>query len=216
MEGLRYIRSNPLVLNLLVLTLLSVVLSMHIMILMPGFAKDIQIVEPGQYGWLANLPLVGDVLADLLTESSFRLGLLMSISGIGAVGGSLYIASMSNKATGKIFLWSILGLGISLALYAASSSFHIALLLMIAVGVGQAIRMALSNVLVQNNIDGEHRGRVMSIYMMEMGVSNIGAMGIASLSDVIGLQWAVGGTALLLVPVALFYLAFVPDIRRLR
>ncbi len=218
-EGLRYVKSNTLVLALLTLTMLSVSLSMPIMPLMPAFAKDIQIVEPGSYDWIASLPLIGGLLSglpQLFTESSFRLGLLMSISGVGSLVGSLLVASMRSRNRGAIFLWSTPALGLLLALYAFTSSFELALLVCVGIGLGQSARMALSNGLVQYSVDDEHRGRVMSFYMMEIGVSNVVVFAVAALAETIGLQWAVAGSALLLVPVALVYYLFIPSVHRLQ
>ncbi len=218
-EGLRYVKNNTLVLALLTLTMLSVSLSMPIMPLMPAFAKDIQIVAPGSYDWVASLPLIGGLLSDLprlLTESSFRLGLLMSISGVGSLVGSLLVASMRSRNRGAIFLWSTPALGLLLAMYAFTSSFELALLICIGIGLGQSARMALSNGLVQQSVDNEHRGRVMSFYMMEIGVSNVVVFGVAALAETIGIQWAVAGSALLLLPVTLVYYVFIPSVRRLQ
>jgi len=218
-DGLKYLRYNTTVMRLLLLTLFGVVLSMPYMFLMPAFAKDIQVVEPGQYTWLPQVPLVGGLLAglpELLVKSSFRLGVLMSVSGVGSLASSLLVASMSNKNRGQVFLWGILFLGVALALYAFASSFILGLIFMLGVGLGQSIRMALSNTLVQHNVDDEYRGRIMSIYMMEFGLTSFSVFGVSLLANAIGIQWAVGGTALLLIPVALFYLIFVPTIRRLQ
>ncbi len=213
-NGLAYVRDHTVLMGLLLLTLISVLLSMPYMFLMPAFAKDIQVVQPGGYAWVGNIPLLGNV-PELLAQSSFRLGLLTSISGIGALVGSLLVASMVTGKRGSAFLWSILGTGAFLAMFALTSSFGLALLFMIGVGFAQSARMALSNSLVMGAADDEHRGRVMSIYMMEFGLSSFSSFGVAIFAGVVGIQWSVGGAALLLVPVALFYFLFLPGIRRM-
>ncbi|MBI4200685.1 MAG: MFS transporter [Chloroflexi bacterium] len=218
-EGLRYLRGKPILINLLLLTLISVALSMPYMALLPALAKDIQIVEPEQVAWITRIPLVGGLMSgipDLLGKSSFRLGLLMSVSGIGALVSALLIAAMSNSNRGRIFLWSVFALGGFLALYAFSSSFLLALLFIAGVGLTQSARMALSSTLVQDYVDNEHRGRVMSVYMMEFGLASFSVYAVSLLADVVGVQWAIGGTALLLIPITLSYLAFVPSLRRLQ
>lgn len=75
--------------------------------------------------------------------------------------------------------------------------------------------MALSNALVQANADDEHRGRVMSVYMMEFGVTNFGIFVIAIVAGLIGVQWAIGFSAAALLVVSLYYIINVPSIRRL-
>ena len=75
--------------------------------------------------------------------------------------------------------------------------------------------MALSNALVQANADDIHRGRVMSVYMMEFGLTNLGIFFIAILAGFIGVQWAIGGRSVILLFVVLYYILRVPSIRQL-
>ena len=53
----------------------------------------------------------------------------------------------------------------------------------------------LSNTLLQANTDDSHRGRVMSVYMMNWGLTMVGVFFISMLADTIGVQLAVGGAA---------------------
>ena len=67
--------------------------------------------------------------------------------------------------------------------------------------------MALSNALVQANADDRTPRPVMSVYMMEFGVTNFGIFLIAILAGHIGVQWATagrGGAALLAVMTCTF------------
>ena len=75
--------------------------------------------------------------------------------------------------------------------------------------------MALSNALVQANSDDVHRGRVMSVYMMEFGVTNFGIFLIAILADVIGVQWAIGAGAAILGVVTVYFYLRTPIVRQL-
>ena len=219
LDGVRYVRASTVLKGILLLTLFSVVLSMPYMALLPAFAKDIQVVGSGEYTWLPQIPLVGSLFTqvpELLTESSFRMGVLMSVSGVGALAGALAVAAMSHKNRGQVFLWSTLALGVALAGYSFSTSFALAFIFITAVGLTQSARMAFSNILMQENVSDEYRGRIMSMYMMEFGVTSLSVFGISMLANVIGVQWAVGGTALLLIPVAFIFLGFVPNLRRLQ
>jgi MFS family permease len=92
-------------------------------------------------------------------------------------------------------LMSSLLLGGSLILFSASSSYWLTAAILIIVGVGQSGRMSLSNVLVQSYSADEYRGRVMSIYMMEFGLTMIGTFFVGVLAATIGPQWAIGITA---------------------
>ncbi len=190
-DGLRYIRSNTTLLALLLLTLVTVLLSMPYMFLLPIFTEDI--LHVGARG----------------------LGVLVSVSGLGAVVGSLVIASLGNRNRGRLLLFSALMLGVGLVGFSISTWYPVSLLFIIPVGLGNAGRMALSNTLIQAYVEDEYRGRVMSIYMMEFGLTSFATFGVSILTEFTGVQWAVGGLAGMLVLVALYYIAFVPTMRRL-
>jgi MFS family permease len=151
--------------------LLIVSASMPYFQLLPGFAEDV------------------------LGAGKSELSVLISIQGIGSLGGSLFIASLPSRGRGKLMLMSSLLLGGSLILFSASSSYWLTAAILIIVGVGQSGRMSLSNVLVQSYSADEYRGRVMSIYMMEFGLTMIGTFFVGVLAATIGPQWAIGITA---------------------
>ncbi len=189
--GLKYVRQNPTLLALLFVTLVGVVLSMPYMSLLPVFTKDVWGVGPGAFG------------------------VLMSVSGIGAIAGSLVLASLGNKKRGIIYLGGMLLTGISLTLLAFSPSYQMALVVIVLVGVAQTTRMTLSNTLVMYYTDEEYQGRVMSIYMMEFGLTSFATFAVALLVEPIGVQWAVGGCAIALAVLAALAFFAVPRLRRL-
>ncbi|MFO7712682.1 MAG: hypothetical protein R6V51_05695, partial [Dehalococcoidia bacterium] len=61
----------------------------------------------------------------------------------------------------------------------------------------------------------EYRARVMSIFMMEVGLIGFGGFGAALLSEVIPVQWVIGGFAMGLVFLSVVTLALVPRLRNL-
>src|SRR5690606_3761640 len=116
---------------------------------------------------------------------------------------------------GALLLGSSLVLGLSLLAFSASSEFWLSAGIVIALGVGQAGRQSLSNVLIQTHVSDEFRGRISSIMMMEMGLTSFGTFGIGVLAAAIGVQYALGGAAVALVVVAVAVYALVPTYRRL-
>jgi MFS family permease len=213
-EGLSYIRDNREVLGVLILTLVATILSMNYMFLLPIFTKDIFFVDVTVFGSLTTLPVVGKLLLTL-SESSAKLGLLVSISGIGALAGSLMVASMASQRRGLIYLLSLMLTSVSLVAFSATNSFIIALISFIPMGLGQAGRMALSNTLLQSYSVDAYRGRVMSVYMMEWGITMVGVFFVSVLADLIGAQWAVGGAAVALVFILSYCLFFIPLLRKM-
>ncbi len=213
-EGLRYIRHNADVLAILVLTLLSTILSMPYLFLLPMFTRDIFLVDVSIFGRLASWPLIGSLLL-ALGESSARQGLLISVSGLGALAGSLVVASMSSRKRGLIFLLSLLLTAVSLLAFSATGSYLLALIFFITMGLGQAGRLALGNTLLLSNTDDTHQGRVMSVHMMNWGITMVGVFLVSILADRVGVQLAVGGSAGLLAVITLYYLFLTSRIRAL-
>lgn len=217
-EGLRYIKDSSVLPALLIVTLVAVVLSMPYMQLLPIFTKDIITLEAEGLMWMTGIPLVGGLfesVPELFEKSSFRLGTLMTVSGLGALAGSLFIAALPADRRGIYFLGSLMLTAITLVAFSVSPWYFLSLALVIPLGLGQAGRMALSNALVQANSDDQHRGRVMSVYMMEFGVTNFGIFLIAILADVIGVQWAIGGGAALLGVITVYFYLRTPNVRNL-
>ena len=190
-DGLRYVRRNRTVLTLLVVNLVIVLFSMPYMMLLPGF------------------------VAEVLGGGAGQLGLLMTVSGVGALAGSLVIASMPARNRGKILLLSSVVLGVALVAFSASQWLWLTALIMVVIGVAQTGRMSISNVLLQAYVENEYRGRVMSIYMMEFGIVSFGVFFVGILASIVGGSYAIGGTAVALIIVSVGVLLFVPRLRNL-
>ena len=79
-------------------------------------------------------------------------------------------------------------ISIALLAFAMSTHYWLSVLLLTFVGLGQAARMSLSNVLIQSYVDDEYRGRVMSIYMLEMSFLSIAIYPISLFADYFGPQ----------------------------
>jgi predicted MFS family arabinose efflux permease len=190
-EGFSYIRHSTTILPILLFTIFAVIFSMPYYVLMPVFTEDVLMV--GAAG----------------------LGVLMSISGAGATISSLILASLPNKKRGLMFLIGTLVLSMALVGFSFSSSWHLSLALIAIVGMGGAAQMALGNTLLQYYTEEEYRGRVMSIFTMQFGLMGFGGFGAGLLSEVVGVQWAVGGFAAVLVLVTLLVIICAPRLRKL-
>jgi MFS family permease len=190
-EGGRYILRDRIVFMILSVNLVIVLVSMPYQMMLPGFAKEVLDAGPD------------------------RLGLLMSLTGVGSLAGSLVIASMTAQNRGRVLLFSSLLLGISLLAFSASTIFWLTAGLMIIIGIGQAGRMSLSNVLLQAYTEPSYRGRVMSVYMLEFSLVSFGTFLVGVLANLVGVQMAIGLTGVALVAMVLYLLAFVPKMRNL-
>jgi MFS family permease len=190
-EGFLYIRRESTILLLLIFTLFVVVLSMPYMTLLPVFAEDV--LDVGASG----------------------MGVLVSVSGVGAMITSLILASLPNRKRGIMLLMSGLLLGMALTVFSFSRSWVLSLIIIIFVGMGQAGRMALGNTLVQYYVDPDFRGRVMSIYVMEFGLTSFGGAAAGLLTDAFGPTVGLGGFSIALVVVCILALFFLRRLRQL-
>ena len=190
-EGFKYLRGQTSIMIILVIMLVTTVLAMPFQQLMPIFTEDI--LDVGASG----------------------LGILMSVSGAGAILVSLVLASLPNKRRGLMMLCGGIILGFALIGFSFSSSWPLSLSLIVIVGMGQNGQMALSNTLIQYYVQPEYRGRVMSILMMQFGLMSFSTFVAGALAEAVGIQWAVGGFAIGLAVMSIMALLFLHRVRNL-
>ncbi len=190
-NGIKYVSRTPNILLVILFSMIIVLLSMPYNNLMPIFVDDVLQVGAG------------------------GMGILMSVSGIGALVGSVILASLPAKKRGIMYVLSGIILGIALTGFAFSSIWPLSIGLIVIVGIGQTMRMTLSGTLIQSYVDAEYMGRVMALFMMQFGFTSFSTFLAGVLTEGVGVQWAVGSFAILLTVLSLLVIAFVPRIRRL-
>jgi len=116
------------------------------------------------------------------------LGLLMMMTGVGALLGALTLASKTDvKGLGKWVWMAATGFGTSLILFTLSRRLWLSMALLIPTGFGMMVQMGATNTLLQVMVPDRLRGRVMSLYsMMFIGMGPIGAL----LGGVLAAGWA--------------------------
>ena len=144
------------------------------------------------------------------------LGLLMSMIGVGALIGSLVIAGLSkNSRRGWVLLITSMLSGVAILLAAATTSYAVAVVIMVLIGLGDSGRRALNVSLIMEQTEEEYRGRVMGVYMMNFGLIPLGAIPlgfIASFFDV-RIAFALAGGGLLAA--AIGYTVLTDKVRKL-
>jgi MFS family permease len=190
-KGLKYMGQDRTIFFVLMFTLMVVVLGMPYQNLLPIYVDDI------------------------LHVGATGLGVLMSVSGVGALVGSIVLASLPSKKRGLLILCGGLLSGASLVFFAFSRSWGLSLGLIVFIGLGQTIRGTVSSALLQSYTRPEFMGRVMSILMMQWGVMSLCTFGAGLLAEIVPVQRVVGGFAVALIIVSILSLFFIPRIRRL-
>ena len=190
--GLSYIRRSPLVMALLVIGLTSTVLAMPFRFLMPIFIVDIYGLGP---------------------ES---MGLMVSIMGLGSLGGSLFIAALGNWRRGRLLILSAFMSGIALMLVAVLPFYQVALGLMLLLGLGDAGRRTLNQSLIMEVSEDQYRGRVMSVFMTNFALIPLGVLPAGIAAEFLGGQLTVGILAGLLIATTAIILITQKGLRDLR
>ncbi len=165
------------------------------------------------YSYYALLPAWGREALDIGSDD---LGLMMMLMGVGALVGTLILASMRNfKRRGAFLLLFCLLWGAALATFAQTSSYLHAIPLLMLVGLLNSVFMSLNMTLIQIHSSREMRGRVMSISMMSFGVMPLSGVPFGILAEFTDTPFALTLSGLLLVVFTLIFFAAYPSYRRI-
>jgi len=174
-EAFNFVRRTGPVGGLLVLLGLISFMGLRYEILMPVYAREILHGGPTEFG------------------------LLMGASGVGAVLGSLVLATFGNVRTlGDWAAFAAIGFGGTLVLLSFSHSFALSLVVMLLIGFTMVTELDASNTLVQRIVPDELRGRVMAIWtMMLSGLAPFGSLLVGMLAQHFSARrtFAAGGMA---------------------
>ncbi|HVZ76518.1 MAG TPA: MFS transporter [Gemmatimonadaceae bacterium] len=165
-DGFRYVSGSWPIRSTLLLLALIATMGMPYSVLMPAVAKQV------------------------LHGGAHTLGFLMAASGLGALGGALFLASR-NSVLGldRAIAISASVFGVSLVLFSLSNVMWLSLLLLVLVGAGMMVGMASTNTILQTIVEERLRGRVMAFYTMAfLGTSPLGSLLAGAVASRIGVQ----------------------------
>lgn len=178
MDGLRYVRGHKELRQILLFSFVIAFLGSAYMPVLPGF------------------------VAEVFSENASVLGLLIAISAIGALAGSLVLASLPDRYRGLLLIASAIALGLGLIGLSFSPEVWIAAPFMVAIGLGQSGRQSIGNTLILVYSDAAHRGRVTSIFMLQFAVMSVGGFAIGIMASAVAIEWAFGTISIALVIVS--------------
>ena len=189
-SGFVYLTRDRITLTVLAFSFVASIMGMPIRMLMPGY--------------------VGAVFG----HDGSTLGLLQMGMGFGALFGALVLAAIRlDRNRGLLLAASAILVGISLIAFSLTGTYWLAWIAILIVGIGSAGRMSLGQILVQEYVQNDYRGRVMAIYMMQFSLMSVGTFAVSLYMESVGAQTAIFtlGAGLILATVA--FLAFVPRFR---
>lgn len=184
-EGVRYVRDDPPVRTLLLLSLVPIMLAMPFQALLVVFAEDV---------W--------DV-------GSSGLGVLQAAAGVGGIMGSVFVAWRGDSPRKlRMMMVSLFAFCGTLFLFAISPWFLLALPFVLIADIFASTFNTVNNTIIQVLIPDAVRGRVMSLMMMTFGLTPLGTVPVAAAAQAWGAPAAVAGaSALTIVIGVVIYMA---------
>ena len=172
LEGIRYIKSNSIFAFLIGMTFFNSFFAMAYITMMPVFADDILDVGSGGQG------------------------ILMSVSGVGALGTTIYLGSKGvTRKRGLILIGGAVVTGLSIAAFALTTewfgSMTLALVLLFIFGVSTSTYMISIQSSLQMLVPNRLRGRVMGFYGMTWSIMPLGGMYAGVVAGFIGVPSAI-------------------------
>jgi MFS family permease len=148
LDGVRFVRSQPLIVSALSLDMFAVLFGGAVAML-PVYARDILMVGPVGLGWLRAAPALGAIVVAVLIAHN-----------------------PPKHHAGKILLSCVAGFGFCIIGFGISTSFILSMVLLFLSGVMDGVSVVLRGTIVQTFTPNEMRGRVASVNMMFIGSSN--------------------------------------------
>jgi MFS family permease len=179
-DGLRYLKQTPSIgMIILMLTIVSLMVLPYDTIL-PVFAKVIFKGDAATFGYIS------------------------SFIGLGAIGGTLFLASLKTGTDLKIWLLtSTIILGIGLILFSHTTYFPLAMVFAVLFGFGAMSQNTICLTIIQVHTDAHMRGRVMSFVAMGFfGMLPLGSLLVGTVSQKIGAQNTILGQGILAMIIA--------------
>ena len=153
---------------------------------------------------------------DILHGGPHTLGFLMAASGIGALTGSVYLASRQTiLGLGRLIAYASFIFSMGIIAFSFSNILIVSLSMMFFAGFGMIVQIASANTILQSIVEEDKRGRVMSIYTTAIiGMAPIGNLFAGALASWIGAPQTLILSGLSCVIGSLFFVMNLPHIRK--
>jgi predicted MFS family arabinose efflux permease len=145
-------------------------------------------------------------------------GILVSITGIGAIIGSLWIATFGDRLQrkGLLLIGMVLVFAGGLIVFAQAEFLPLVAIALIVTGAMQTAFMSLNNAYVLARTAPELQGRVMSLFSLDRGLIPLGAALGGFLAEALGPSTGLTIMAVLCLACTLVLAVTVPSLRRIR
>ena len=190
-DAFRYIRSETVVLLIIVFAFCHIIAGQPYQQLLPVFTETI------------------------LKVSASKLGILNSVSAAGSLIGSLVFASLPNKKRGLLLIMSGLIMGSGVVVFSFSQWWYLSLAIVPFIGLGPTIHATMTLTLIQSYVKPEYRGRMQGFFAMAYSLATFSTFLTGILSGTLGVQWAVASLAIFLLGISTIFFIFAKPLREL-
>jgi MFS family permease len=163
------------------------------------------------------LVLMPVLARDVLRTDASGYGMLLTCVGVGAIAAALALATFGRGARrGWLLERAAYAFPLLLIALAFSTSVWVSAILLVAVGFAMIVNNAVANTLLQTIVPDSFRGRVMAAYaLVFIGFSPIGQLFGGMVASRFGVQWAIGGGAVVMLAYAAWAFSRYREIREL-
>lgn len=188
-EGLTYIRSNTVVMSVILMAALIGFFGIPLVQQIPALARDVL-----------------KTLADTETVVATRTSNLYAAQGVGALIAAFLAATWTSSDKHKMLLLGQVSFIFPIILLGFTTTIHIALIILIFVGWGTVTQLVMMNTLVQTEVPDTLRGRVFSVYFWALqGVAPFGSIVIGWIAQ----TWRVPAAAIFAGTICLLGIALI-------
>lgn len=185
-EGIAYVRALPVIGHIILMVAIASLLVTPYNTVLPVFAKVI------------------------FKGGASTFGYITSFVGVGAVLGTIFLASRKPDAQLKRLLFaSTLLMGMGLICFALIKNFPLAMLFAVLTGFGNMTQYTVCNIIVQSESEPHMRGRAIGILLMAIfGMMPLGSLLVGAVSQRVGAPATVVGEGIISIVLALVFIEF--------
>ncbi len=148
MQGIHFLRRQPIILSTMTLDMVAVLFG-GVIALLPIFATEVLQVGPVGLGWMRAMPAVG----------SIAMGIILALR-------------PPIRRGGRTILWTVAAFGVATIVFGLSQSFALSLFALFALGAADNISVVIRQTVLQLMTPDSMRGRVTAVSVIFIGSSN--------------------------------------------
>ena len=182
LHGIRYVKNHHVLIGVVAISL-----TMHLLL----------------YPYVSMVPVIAGDLLNI--GPGFKLGMLQSAAGIGALTGAIVLASIGNiNFYGRIFMFGAMLTMFSLLLFSFSTWYEMSFAVLIFLGVGTAVFGTMQATLIMILSSEDVRGKVIGVITLIIGIGPFGTLSVGAVADIIDASFALGFNAILGIGLLIF------------